>query len=273
VRASFATRLGRLTVTPAVEWQRWSRPVLTALAGGMLFILAWDVVFLVSNATDSMAAAGTDFYFYRDATKTWLATGQFYPAWQTTGPYVLALDHPGILYPPVVLILLVPFAFLPTPIAVLAWWGIPLAAIVVVVASWRPSLQAVVLILACLAWGGSISLVLFGNPMLWAVAAMALGTKLGWPYALILLKPSLAPLALLGVKHRSWWIVVAAAAIVSLAFGSLWVDWVHVMMNTTGPLANVAYSLHDVPLMLIPLIAYAGRPKLMGARTPNRRGA
>lgn len=229
--------------------------------GGIFFILVWDVGFLVANSVNTIAAFGTDFNLYRVATHDWLTTGQFYPSWQLDGPYVLSVERPGILYPPVVLVLLAPFAFLPDPVAILAWWLVPLATTVLIVAAWRPALWAVAIMLACVAWGGSVSLILFGNPMLWTMAAVALGTRYGWPFALILFKPTLAPFAFLGARQRSWWLAIVVGAASLFAFGSLWMDWLTVLANARGPLVNLAYSLHDVPLMVVPLIAWLGRDK------------
>jgi hypothetical protein len=115
--------------------------------------------------------------------------------------------------------------------------------------------------LACLAWGGSVSLILFGNPMLWTMAVVALGTRFGWPFALVLFKPTLAPFAVLGIRRRSWWLALAIGAVSLVAFGSLWTDWLTVLGNARGPLVNLAYSAHDVPLMLVPLVAWLGRNK------------
>jgi hypothetical protein len=240
---------------------RWYRPAMLGVIGGIFFILVWEVGFLAANSVYTIAAIGTDFNLYRVATHEWLATGQFYPAWQLDGPYLLSIDRPGILYPPVVLVLLAPFAFLPDSIAMLAWWVVPLATTVVIVGAWRPALWAVAIMLACVAWSGSVSLILFGNPMLWTMAVVALGTRFGWPFVLVLFKPTLAPFAVLGVRRKSWWLVLAIGAVSLLAFGSLWRDWLTILANARGPLVNLAYSAHDVPLMLVPLVAWLGRNK------------
>ena len=52
--------------------------------------------------------------------------------------------------------------------------------------------------------GDTIWLVLSGNPVLWLAAAASLGIRAGWPSVGVLLKPSLAPLALIGVQRISW---------------------------------------------------------------------
>ena len=95
----------------------------------------------------------------------------------------------------------------------------------------------------------------FGNPSMWIAAFAAAGTVAGWPYVLVLLKPSLAPLALPGIRRRSWWIAGLALAAISLPFGSMWLDYVTAIRNADE---GVLYSLRDVPIVLIPIVAWWG---------------
>lgn len=85
---------------------------------------------------------------------------------------------------------------------------------------------------------------------------MALGLVYRWPAALILLKPSLLPFALIGIRDPRWWIT--AAVIAGVTFLGPWRDYITVIQNgadSGGPL----YSIWQVPLMLIPIIAWIGR--------------
>lgn len=94
-----------------------------------------------------------------------------------------------------------------------------------------------------------------GNPSMWIAAFAAAGTVWAWAYVLVLLKPSLAPFALLGVRHRSWWIALGVAVLVSIPFAGMWLDWITALRNADQ---DLLYSLRDAPIVLIPLIAYWG---------------
>jgi hypothetical protein len=84
------------------------------------------------------------------------------------------------------------------------------------------------------------------------MAAVALGFAFRWAFVGVLLKPSLFPFALLGIRDRSWWIALAIVIVGSLPFGSMWLDWITAVSNSTG---GLFYSLQDVPILLLPVIA------------------
>ena len=86
-------------------------------------------------------------------------------------------------------------------------------------------------------------------------AFLALGTIWGWPSVLVALKPTLIPFMVVGIRRRSWWLAAGVLAVVSLAFLPLWFDYARVLLNARGPLVSPWYSLGNVPLLLIPLIA------------------
>ncbi|MGH2512545.1 MAG: hypothetical protein ACRDGQ_07655, partial [Candidatus Limnocylindrales bacterium] len=48
-----------------------------------------------------------------------------------------------------------------------------------------------------------------------------------------------------------------ALVVISLAFLPMWFEYAHVLLNARGPLVNPLYSIGDVPLLLIPIIARA----------------
>lgn len=195
------------------------------------------------------AYAGRDFELYRDAASRFLAGGPFYPAWQLAGPY--GAEALPILYPPQILALLEPFTVLP---AVL-WWAIPIGVVAAVVAYWRPSPLVWPVIAACLAWPATSIKIVTGNPVLWVAAFVALGTVYRWPAAFALLKPTLAPFALVGVHDRRWWL---AAALGALPFCWLLPEYFVTLRNFVSP-AGLAYSVQEIPLVAIPLIAWASR--------------
>jgi hypothetical protein len=104
----------------------------------------------------------------------------------------------------------------------------------------------------------SLSAIAFGNPGIWICAFVAAGTVVSWPFALILVKPTFAPLAVLGIRHRSWWITVAVMALVSVLFGRLWLDWITAVRNSD---LSLLYNLPTLPLMVAPLIPWLADPR------------
>ncbi len=88
---------------------------------------------------------------------------------------------------------------------------------------------------------------------MWIVAAIALGTVWRWAFAFVILKPTFIVLALLGLRHRSWWIAIGLIVAVSLVFGRLWLDWIAVATNSG---VSLAYNLPTVPLIVAPLIPW-----------------
>jgi ABC-type transport system involved in cytochrome c biogenesis permease component len=111
----------------------------------------------------------------------------------------------------------------------------------------------------CVAWPTTLLKTWTGNPVIWCVAALALATLWRWPAVFVLLKPSLAPFALFGANRRSWWVALAVLVAVSVPFGSLWTDWVASVLNSRG--GGVLYSALEVPMLLIPLVAWAARTR------------
>jgi hypothetical protein len=210
------------------------------------------------------ARVGADYQTYMSATRGWLDGRAFYPAAQTSGPYTLP-DRPirdatlqPILYPPTSLVLFVPFALAPPILSVIAWYAIPLLIVIAIVWSYRPRVWAWPVIAWCAMWTQTIWLVVSGNPAaLWATAAVALGTKYGWPALGVLLRPTLAPLALIGIHRRSWWIAAAVLAVVNLPLLGMWSDYVQSLLNLRG--GTPEYVLQHYVVAAIPLVAWLAR--------------
>src|SRR5688500_15477068 len=57
-----------------------------------------------------------DFDLYLNATRRWLAGGSYFEPYQLAGPYAIRMGD--VLYPPNVLLLLIPFTVLPA----ILWW-------------------------------------------------------------------------------------------------------------------------------------------------------
>ncbi len=227
---------------------------LVILASGALY---WATVASTPGLLERYA--GIDYRLYMNATSQWLSGGAFYAPWQATGPYAL-VDQQGfatgaILYPPIALYLFVPF----TRLQPVLWWGVPLA--LTAWGLWRlhPAPIAWPLMALCLWYPTSGLKILTGNPTMWVLAAVALGVLYHWPFVGVLVKPSLFPFALLGVRHRSWWVALLVLSLAGLPFAFLWRDWVVALLNAQG--GGLLYSVQEVPLLCLPLAACVGRAR------------
>ena len=237
----------------------WYRPVAVGLTGFIAFFACVNAWWLVQNviALDGVPL-GIDFAICREYATQWLAGEPYYPAAQLQGPYS---PRGGLsLYPPTFLYLMVPFTLLP---AVL-WWAIPIAIIAHVVWRHRPEPWAWPLIALVLWIPRSQEILTYGNPTMWAAAAVAAGTIWRWPAALVLFKLTLIPFALMGINRRSWWIAVGVLIAISLPFGAMWLDYAAVVSGLQTPLWQ--YSIVDIPLVSIGVIAWMAadrsRPQL-----------
>jgi len=196
---------------------------------------------------------GVDFVLYRDVAARWLAGGPFFEPRQLAGPYEIVAGD--VLYPPVGLWLFVPFVVLPA----ILWWIVPLGVTSWAIRRLRPRPEAWPLIALCVAWPTTLLKTWTGNPVIWAMAAMALAAVYRWPAVFALLKPSLAPFALFGVNRRSWWLALGAFVLLCLPFGALWGDWLASVLNSRG--GGPLYSALEVPMLLLPLVAWAARTR------------
>jgi hypothetical protein len=217
-----------------------------------------QVVGLLLNPEPLSRLVALDFGMYLDHTSRALAGGSFYLDRQLHGHYSIVTGDS--YYPPTTILLFAPFLVLPA----LLWWIIPLAVIAAVVVYWRPGVWGLVAIAWCIWWWRSVQIVVLGNPSMWIAAAVAVGTIMRWPYALVVLKPPLLPIAALGADRRSFWVALAVIAALSLPFGRQWVDYAHAAFDSS---VQWTYSLNDVPIVLIGVIAWLASRR----RAPLRR--
>ena len=227
-------------VTPRVRF---------ALAVISLVILAFPIVDFVSAAMkpNFNGYGGIDYTLYMDATRRWLAGGSFYEPYQLAGPYPIQMGD--VLYAPNAMPLFIAFTALPA----FLWWAIPLGVTAWAIWRVRPAPVAWPFMALCIFWPTMVARTVAGNPVMWVMAAVALGFIVRWAFVGVLLKPSLFPFALLGVRSRRWWIALAVWIAISIPFGALWFDWVSALTNSTG--GGLLYSLQDVPILLLPVIA------------------
>ena len=227
-----------------IDW-RWIAPrlLLSVFAGYLAF--RWGALIVTGHVE---ALWLKDHGLYMDATRGWLAGGPFYPDWQTSGPYDIRWG--AILYPPVALLLFVPFSFLPGWL----WIAIPFGVTLAVIAWHRPGIWRLAVIAVVLA-SNPMEILDYtaGTPTIWIVMFVALATRWPWWSALVLAKPTLIVFGLFGVRSRSWWAAVVALSVVSLALWPMTLTWFGVMVDLHG--VSVLYSVPNVTLLLVPLVA------------------
>jgi hypothetical protein len=224
-----------------------------------LAVLVAPIAFVVVVPHPLDQPLGVDFRLYRDVTARWLAGGPFFEPYQLAGPYDIRAGD--VLYPPVALWLFVPFAVGPGPVAAIAWWAVPLLATALTVERLRPRPWAWPLLVLCLSNPTTLLKIWTGNPVIWSMAAMALAvvgrSRVAAPF--VLLKPSLAPFALFGIRRRSWWVGLAIFVLLCVPFGGMWGDWVASVLNSRG--GGPLYSALEIPMLLLPVVAWAGRTR------------
>jgi hypothetical protein len=267
----------------ALRWlAAWVSPVIDVLdrrrglaiglsvMAGLMLTAAFAVHLLL--IPDTAERLGIDFRQYTAAASRWIDGQSFYQPWQLTGAYNIPRDEYRIpllpvLYPPYALVLLVPFAILPilTPL----YWAIPISTTAIVVWRFQPRPWTWPILTLCVLSYDTIWQTISGNPAIWAMAALAVGTTRAWPAVYVLIKPTLAPFAIFGIWQKSWWVGLASLGLVSLAFAPLWADYTVVLANQRGD--GILYSLNNSAIMLIPLVAWAGRSAPAGPRPAESR--
>jgi hypothetical protein len=98
--------------------------------------------------------------------------------------------------------------------------------------------------------------VISANPGLLVMAALALAALYRWPAVVAVVKPTLALFSLVGVKSRGWWVGLMVLGLASLPFLALTLAYPAVALNAQSP--RPFYSVWDLPLVALPLIAWAG---------------
>lgn len=249
---------GRTKAAP-VAWTRaarWYRPAMLGLA---LVVVAFAALVWQTRyaAFASAGAVAIDYRTFVDFGHRLLADGTAILPYQLAGPYEAAPEPPRLdpttvpfLYPPA-------FAFVGVALMVLpavAWWAVPVLVLGWCLASWRPAPWTWPLLAAVLVWPATSAVVIVGGSTMWVAALVAAGLRWRWPAALILLKPTFLPLAMLGVRDRRWWALAGVLVAVSLPWAA---DYLAAMRNVTD--ASPWYSVGDLPLVLAPLLAWATR--------------
>ena len=237
-------------------WGRWYRP--TMLGVSLLLVMCAAAIWMLRwQAFDARGYVGIDHAIWVGFGESWLATGTPYQRHQLEGPYDAYNQTlpTANLYPPPFALVCVALTRLP---AVL-WWAVPIGLIGWLVVSWRPAPWTWPLLALGLAWPTTASMVIAGNTALPIAALVGAGLRWGWPAPLILLKPTFAPFALVGIRSSSWWVSAVLLAAVSLAMLPLWTDYLAALQNASG--MNPLGIMEALPLVAVPLVAWAGRTR------------
>jgi hypothetical protein len=231
---------------------RWQFIVSRVSVGVSIIVAAYIALEFWGGLDDHRHGSLADYTMYMGAASHWLTTGRFYDF------AVLGVNADGVprycpvLYPPPILLLMVPFTFLPAPL----WWIIPIGVTCWAIWKMQPAQWTWPLLTLALCYPRTASMIWYGNPAMWIAMFVALGCLYRWPGPLVLLKPTLAPYALVGIRSRAWWVVLAGLVVVSVAFGGLWFDYFDTISRNHIPLN---YSMPDMVTTALPLIAAAGR--------------
>jgi hypothetical protein len=222
-----------------------------ALTFAILGVVGVQVV--LAETHDWYGHWALDYQLYMDVTRRWLGGGEFYQAWQLAGPYGVADPYGSVLYPPVAIWLFGVFTVLPA----ILWWIVPIGAMTWTIRRHAPDPRAWPIMALCLAWPPTVVKLVTGNPVMWAAASVALGTIYAWPAVFAVLKPSVFPFALIGIRSRGWWLGLGLVVVASLPFGTMWGTWLTTVFNARD--GGLLYSVQEVPLLALPLIAWFAR--------------
>jgi hypothetical protein len=210
----------------------------------------WEfAAFAQSPWAREWAFANGDLNGYLDGARRFFENGSPYLPEQRAGSWI-PTGH-MFMHPPIALILFVPFLWLPAVV----WWAVPLGVTAVLVVQARPSPWQWLAIALCVAWPRSVGSVLAGNSDLWAMMGVALGLRFGWPFALLWVKPTFALFAFLRPRSLGWAAVLGIVASVPLL--ASWIDYATIMANAR---VGLDYSILNLPLVMIPVIALARGP-------------
>jgi hypothetical protein len=230
---------------------------LLAVAVVFVLLLAEDLVHY--QRTGFQGYVGQDFTVYQEATSRWLAGGPFYLPHQIAGPY--DISHGDVLYPPTAIPLFAAFLVLPDVL----WWAVPIAGITAVFVWSRPTPAVLAVTAVCLWFPATPLRIITGNPVIWVVLCVALAGR--WPAfgPWALLKPSLFPFAVVGMRRRAWWVSAGVMVGLLILLLPLTVAWVIALANSRNP-SGLLYSLQDVPLMMIGVLAWLSRYRRLDRR-------
>jgi Glycosyltransferase family 87 len=243
---------GPPTLTP-FDRDRFLRRVVVV---GSLAVVAIQVVLYVVGwiANHEAIPLGLDWLGYRAGFDRLLATGTPYAAFELAGPFTP--EHLDFIHPPNALVLFAPFAILPQPLDYILWIAIPIAIFCYLLRDlpwWAWPFVALLSTTNSLQYP-----ILNGNSSLFMTAIFGLGFRYGWVVGLLAMKPTLAPLAIVGFRRsRRTVLVTAALAIVPILVTLPWfADYITVARNMQGiPLTYSISNYSLIALAALPWVA------------------
>jgi hypothetical protein len=247
----------------------WSKPLAVGATLLILVFVGFEMYVLLQPNWAGLWHQ--DRTIYHDRALQWLSGTPWYYPEQVAGPYEVLQGH--ILYPPTALIWLVPGALMPDVV----WFLLPIVVIAGVVAYHRPAFWAWPILALCLVHPETLRIVVSGTPTTWIAMFAAIGTVWRPAFALVFLKPSLFPVGFIGAPSRGWLVMVAVLAVISLAMLPMWIDYAHALLNARGSLATIFYSVKDLPIVLLPVVAWIASTRTSAGGTavmwrPSRPG-
>lgn len=248
--------------TDATVWSdpwRWRRPLLVGLTG-LIVVVGVAIGVARYGAYVRADQVGIDLSLFQTFAERWQATGSMYTPAQLAGPFdpqpegLRPFTIVPSLYPPPTILLFLPFLWLPA----LLWWVLPLGFLAFALWRLRPADWTWPVMALALLSPEVPSMLISGSTNMWITAFLAGALLYSWPGVLILIKPSLLPFALVGIRHRSWWIALALWSGVSIAMLGQWLAYLTVMQHIqAGPL----FGIGALPLLLVPVVAWIGRDR------------
>jgi hypothetical protein len=136
---------------------------------------------------------------------------------------------------------------------------VPLAIIGAAVARSRPSPWQWVALAAILVYPRTWTIIVLGNPAMWALAFLAAGMVWKWPAVFVALKATFAPLALVGIRDRRWWLALGGGLVLALPFGTMWLDFPVAVLNAQTS-RGIEYTLGEWPIALLLVVSLARVP-------------
>jgi hypothetical protein len=193
---------------------------------------------------------GLDFSIYLQAADRFVKGESWFLARQLQGPYDVKMGD--VLYPVTSVWLFAPFLVIPE---ILWWSAVPIFFGLII--SLRPAAWTWPIIAAAFVFPYTSIRFVTGNPAMWLAVFVALGFRFGFPAVAVLLKPTMAPFALVGARSRSWWVAAAVLGLLTLPGLAQYVQ----VLRDANIGDSVLYPFFDVPLFFVPVVAWLGRTR------------
>ena len=253
---------GPPSTTPSAPFDRQRFVRRVVVAGSLAVVAVQALLYIVGWIANHVAIPlGLDWLGYRAGFDRLLATGTPYAPFELAGAFTP--EHLDFIHPPNALVLFAPFAILPQPLDYILWIGIPIAIFCYLLRGlpwWAwPAV-------ALLSTTNSLQYpILNGNSSLFMTAIFGLGFRYGWVVGLLAMKPTLAPLAIVGFRRsRGPSCIAAALAVVPI----LLIAAVVRRLPDGGP----QHAGHPADLLREQLLAHRPGGPALGRRTSSPAG-